>query len=127
MDNSVLLAKLIGPYIALVGIGLLFNRKAFRMVMEDFPKNSALVFITGLLTFVAGLSILLFHNLWVKDWRVIITVFGWIALIKGVFLIALPGSLVKITNKYLENFKLVLIPWVIMLLVGIFLIVKGYI
>jgi len=29
MDNSILLAKFIGPYIMVIGIGLLFNAKDF--------------------------------------------------------------------------------------------------
>jgi len=127
MDSSILLARLMGPYIILIGASLMLNQKIFRKIMEDFPKNPSLVFITGLLTFVAGLATLLFHNMWVADWRVLITIFGWIALIKGIMLVVLPGTLLKTTKIYSDNFKLVLIPWGIMILIGIFLMVKGYI
>lgn len=127
MDSSPLLARLIGPYIIVIGISLIFNQKIFRKIMEDFPKNPSLVFITGLLTFVAGLATLLFHNMWVADWRVLITIFGWIAFIKGIMLVVLPGTLLKTTKIYSDNFKLVLIPWSIMILIGIFLTIKGYI
>jgi len=126
MENSILLAKFIGPYIILIGIALMFNQKVFRKIMDDFPRNPSLVFVTGLLTFVTGLAIVLFHNIWIGDWRLIITVFGWIALIKGIWLIVFPGTLDKTTKLYTENFKLVLIPWSIMLLLGVFLVVKGY-
>lgn len=126
MESSLLLARFIGPYIILIGIGLIFNQKVFRQIMEDFLKNPALVFVTGLITFVTGLAIVLFHNIWIADWRVMITLFGWIALIKGVWLIVLPGTLAKTTKLYMKNFKLVLIPWTIMLFIGIFLTAKGY-
>jgi len=127
MENSVLLARLIGPYIIVIGIGLMFNQKIFRQIMEDFLKNPALVFMTGIITFITCLAIVLFHNIWVADWRVIITIFGWVGLIKGAWLIVLPGTLLRMTKVYSENIKLVLIPWVIMLLIGIFLTVKGYV
>jgi uncharacterized membrane protein len=127
MERSLLLARFIGPYIILIGIGLLLNRKTFRKIMEDFPKNHSLVFVTGLMTFVAGLSIVLFHNIWVLDWRLVITLFGWVALIKGAWLVLLPETLNKTTALYVANFKLVLIPWFIMLLVGFFLTLKGYV
>ncbi|MDD5195700.1 MAG: hypothetical protein PHQ96_08535 [Candidatus Omnitrophica bacterium] len=127
MENSVLLARFIGPYIILIGIGLLFNRKVFRQILENFLQIPALVFVAGLITFIAGLSIVLYHNIWVADWRVIITAFGWIGLIKGAWLIVFPGTLVKTAKLYTENLKLVLIPWSIMILLGIFLTVKGYI
>ncbi|MFH0763597.1 MAG: hypothetical protein V1927_01160 [Candidatus Omnitrophota bacterium] len=127
MENSALLARFIGPYIIVIGISLIFNQKIFRHIMEDFPKSPALIFLTGIITFVTGLAIVLFHSVWAADWRVLITVFGWAALIKGVWLIALPGTLVKMVKLYTKNFNLVLIPWAIMLLIGIFLTVKGYI
>ncbi|MBU2102649.1 MAG: hypothetical protein ABH865_04965 [Candidatus Omnitrophota bacterium] len=126
MENSVLLAKFIGPYIIVIGFGLLFNQKAFRQILEDFPKNPALVFVTGLITFVTGLAIIISHNLWVADWRVLITAFGWIAFIKGIWLIVLPGAIVQTTKLYIDNFKRVLLPWGIMIILGIFLTVKGY-
>src|SRR3989338_6559615 len=127
MNSSILLARLIGPYIIVIGASLMLNQKIFRQIMEDFQKNPSLVFITGLLTFVAGLATVLFHNIWVADWRVIITIFGWLMLIKGILLVVLPGALIKTTKIYSKNFKLVMIPWGIMILIGIFLTVKGYI
>ncbi|MBU1998836.1 MAG: hypothetical protein KKE64_04995 [Candidatus Omnitrophica bacterium] len=126
MENSTLLAKFIGTYIIVIGVGLLFNLKVYQKIMEDFFKNAALVYVTGLITFVVGLAIVLFHNIWVLDWRVIITVFGWIALIKGAWLIIFPGTLVKVTESFAKNIKLVVILWIIMLAIGIFLTIKGY-
>jgi len=126
MTNSELLARLIGPYIIVIGIGLKSNQNVYRTIMVDFEKNQALIFITGIMTFIMGLAIVLFHNIWALDWRILITLFGWAGLIKGAWLIILPNSLTKITKRYTENFKLVLIPWTIMLFVGIFLTLKGY-
>ena len=126
MDSSILLARLMGPYIILIGVSLIFNQKIFLQIMEDFPKNPSLVFITGLLTFVAGLATVLFHNIWVWDWRIIITIFGWLVLIKGLLLVVLPGSVGKTTKIYAGNPKLVMIPWGIMILIGIFCTIKGY-
>ncbi|MDD5409479.1 MAG: hypothetical protein PHC71_05255 [Candidatus Omnitrophica bacterium] len=126
MDKSILLARFIGPYIIVIGAGLLFNVKVYQRIMEDFFKNAALVYVTGLITFVAGLTIVLFHNLWVRDWRIIITFFGWSALIKGVWLIVFPGTMVKMTEAFAKNIKALVIPWVIMLAIGIFLLIKAY-
>jgi VanZ family protein len=32
-----------------------------------------------------------FHNLWVADWRVVITIIGWLSILKGAIRILLPG------------------------------------
>jgi len=126
MDNSILFAKFIGPYIMVIGIGLLFNSKAFQKIMEDFSKNSALVYLAGLITFVAGLFVTLFHNLWVLDWRIVITLFGWSIFIKGAWLIISPDTSAKMAASFAKNHKLVIILWVIMLAIGVFLTTKGY-
>jgi len=126
MDNSILLAKFIGPYIMLISIGLLFNSKAFKKIMQDFSKNLALVYVTGLITFVAGLTVTLFHNLWVLDWRIIITLLGWNMFIKGAWLIISPDTSAKMAASFAKNHKLIIILWVIMLAIGVFLTTKGY-
>lgn len=126
MNISILLAKFIGPFIIIIGMGLFVNLKVFSKIIEDFSKSPGLIYVIGLGTFIAGLAIVLFHNLWVANWRVIITIFGWVALIKGVWLVILPQTTVKITEEYLKNIRLVLMFWAIIVMVGIFLTLKGY-
>lgn len=126
MDSSILLARLWGPFIVLVGAALLLNKNIFLQIEKDFFKNSALIYLAGLITFVSGLAAVIFHNIWAADWRVIITVLGWMTLIKGAWLVAMPGTVVKLAETFIKNIKLVLIPWAVMIVIGIFLIVKGY-
>jgi hypothetical protein len=41
--------------------------------MKEFIGSRALIFITGVLALLAGLIVVNAHNLWVPDWRVLIT------------------------------------------------------
>jgi len=126
MDNSMALARFIGPYIIVIGVGLLLNLKYYQSVMEGFFKSPALVYVTGLITFVAGLAVVLLHNVWVMDWRLIITLLGWNALIKGIILVVFPSISAKMTERLVRSRKLITISWAIMLAIGIFLTSKGY-
>ena len=126
MDNSVLFAKFMGPFIVVIGAGLLLNRKAFQEIMEGFTKEKALIFISGLMTFIIGLAMVIFHNMWITDWRLIITVFGWLTLIKGLILIVFPDRVIRMTDMYRKHIRMIMIPWSIMIVFGIFLIMKGY-
>lgn len=126
MDNSVLLAKFIGPFIVVIGAGLLFNFKLYQRIVDDFLKNAGLIYVSGLITFVAGLAVVLFHNVWSADWRVIITIFGWVTLIKGIWLIVLPGRMFKVAKLFADKAKIVIILWSMMFALGIFLTVKGF-
>ena len=126
MENSLFLAKLLGPYCVIVAVGILLNRKIYQKVMEDFFKNAALVYLGGVFALIIGLLVLLFHNLWVANWVVIITIFGWLGVIKGAWLIILPNTLAKFTEAYQKNATLLVIHLVIILALGVFLMVKAY-
>lgn len=126
MDYSIVLAQLLGPFIIAIGLGVIINAKALPLIGDGFSKNLGLVFLSGVFTLLGGLTILLFHNIWAADWRLIITIFGWITLIKGLWLTVLPQTVAKVAGLYLKNTSLVLAVWIIMLLFGAFLTSKGY-
>jgi len=126
MEVSIFLAKLLGPYCIIIAIGILFNLKTYQKIMEDFSKNSALIYIGGIMALLFGLLITLFHNVWAANWTVIITIFGWAGLIKGAWLIILPNTLTKVTEAYQKNTALLIIPLAIVLVIGALLTVMGY-
>jgi hypothetical protein len=103
MTTSLFLARLMGPVALLAGISLLFNREAYLAMAKEFMQSPALIYLSGLLTMIAGVAILLAHNLWVADWRVIITVTGWLATIGGAIRIALPGQTRALGAAMLES------------------------
>jgi hypothetical protein len=59
-------------------------------MLRGFMADIPLIIVFGMLTLVAGLAIVNAHNLWVPDWRVIITVLGWLAIVRGVVAILFP-------------------------------------
>ena len=126
MSLSILFAKILGPYCLIVALGVLFNPGTYRKVMEDFLKNSALIYLAGVISLVLSLVIIQFHNVWVLDWPVAITVMGWLGMFKGVRLIMFPGFLPKTAEFYLKNQKLLTARLVLVLLIGAALTLFGY-
>jgi hypothetical protein len=51
MPTSIFLAKLIGAFLLILGIGLLINRRGFRTIGDDFLRSPGLLFLTGLIIF----------------------------------------------------------------------------
>jgi hypothetical protein len=89
-NNSRYLAKLIGPVFLAIGVGMLINAPIYRLLGGEFLQSTALIYLSGLLALPAGIAVLLAHNVWAADWRVIITVFGWLAVIGGAARIIVP-------------------------------------
>ncbi|MFC1805279.1 hypothetical protein ACFLZ3_05610 [Candidatus Omnitrophota bacterium] len=126
MSNSVFIARIFGLCYLIIGVGFMFNRKAFTQVMEDFCKNAALSFYGGLLALVVGIVLILTHNLWVADWRVMITIIGWAGLIKGIWMIIFPGSVSGFMKAYLKNKKLLAVHSMVALIFGAVLTFFGF-
>ena len=83
MTTSIFLAKLIGPFALALGLALVVQGRAFRAFANEFLASPALIFLSGLITLPAGLAIVLTHNVWTADWRVVITIVGWLAVVTG--------------------------------------------
>lgn len=126
METSVLLAKILGIFYIVLGVGILVNRKALPKVVDDFFNNAGLTFIGGITTLIIGLVIVAFHNVWPGHWSLIITVIGWLALIKGATLIIRPQIVAAIARPFKENAFLLGVGGCFSLALGIFLIIMGF-
>ena len=126
MENTMFLAKILGPYMVIVAIGIMLNLKYYQGMMEDFFKNKALIYLGGVLALIIGFLIVLSHNVWEASWVAIITIFGWGGLIKGVWLIVFPNSVGKLTKAYQRKPALLKIHLLVILALGVFLTIKGY-
>ena len=101
MSTSLFLAQLLAPIYLVMGLSLLFNHKLWEKWIKEFTKSPMSVFVWGFVALVMGLLMVSVHNLWVKDWRVVITIFGWAALLKGIFGVVFPVS----AGEFARNFK----------------------
>jgi hypothetical protein len=103
MSNSVFLARLIGPVMLVIGLAVFANRRAFRDLAEEFLASRALTFLSGLIIMPAGLAIVLTHNIWAVDGRVMITMFGWANLIGGAIRLAAPAYVMQTGRAMLKR------------------------
>jgi len=126
MSTSIFLARLIGVAYIIVGLGLMFNQKTYQKIMEDFGKNRILVLYGGMLSLIIGLLIVMVHNVWIMSWVVLITIFGWGGLIKGIWLICFPNTVDKFMEYYQKNESLLKIHAALALLIGLVLAGFGF-
>ena len=102
METSIFIAKIIGVLYFSFGIGILFNNKYYSKTFTNLLDDSTYIVLGGILATIFGLVIIEFHNCWVQNWTVIITIIGWLALFKGIVILAFPKSL-HIFNKLFEK------------------------
>ncbi len=116
MTNSKQLAGLIGPTIIALTVSETIN--AHIWITNTAPG----VYLNGALLFVAGLSIIQSHNLWVRHWPTLVTLTGWMAASLGLFRMFAP----EMQLKAVGNSALVAGEAMAVLVIGIFLTIKAY-
>jgi hypothetical protein len=88
MSNSKQIAGLVGPTM-------------IAMLVSEFPlvqphlydaQIPPVVYLSGTLMFVGGLAIVRAHNMWVRDWSVLVTLSGWFFLVLGLFRMFAAGT-----------------------------------
>ncbi len=126
METSLFLAQLIGPVLIVIGVGLLLKQTEFREMATDFLSSRALIFVSGLLTLVVGLAIVLTHNVWEFNWPVIITILGWLSVFGGVFRILFPDSVQSMGTSMLDKPAMMTVSGVIQIVLGLWLSYVGY-
>ncbi|MEM9355410.1 MAG: hypothetical protein AAGB04_04290 [Pseudomonadota bacterium] len=126
MQTSIYLAKLIGPVVAVAGVGFLLNRAAFIRFAEDFVSNTGFIMMSGFPALLAGLAVVNAHNVWVADWPVIITLLGWAAVVGGIMRITMPGVVRSIGSVILGASSFIVIEAIILIGLGGWLTYAGY-
>lgn len=77
--------------------------QALHDVKRLIVENRAFGLTYGYLSLFLGLISVLLHNVWTMDWHVLITIFGWMALLKGIIVIAWPE--ISKNTKYETRIK----------------------
>ena len=125
MDISIFLAKVIGLFLVISTLAIIIRYKKFVSIEEEAAKNKILIYLSGFIALIIGILLIISHNIWVLDWRVVITLIGWMVFVKGVLRIFFPELAIKIIGKKSSK-KWLLWAEVIFFLIGLYLIYKGF-
>ena len=102
LARTVFLSRLIGLYCIFISVSMIVHKQATVIALSAIIRNPGALLMAGILGLVAGLAIVLEHNAWSGGIQpVLVTLVGWIALIKGLVLLFLPP---EGATGYLEAF-----------------------
>jgi hypothetical protein len=115
MEISIYLARFWGSLFVILGLMSVGAKLLGRII--KYTEDKTITVSTGYITFLLGLITVTLHNIWVVDWRVAITILGWVTLLKGIEKIGFPNRV----NKKAQMFKGGQILWgFVILLIGVF-------
>ena len=126
MSASLFLARLIGPVMLVIGLAVFTNQRAFRDMAEEFLASRALLFLSGLLIMPVGLAIVLTHNIWAADGRVMITLFGWLNVIGGALRLFAPAYVMQTGRTMLKRPQFIPVAAAIWIVAGSLFCLFGF-
>jgi hypothetical protein len=108
------------------GVGILLNQTVYSAMITEAVHSPTLIYFYGLSALLPGLAILNVHRTWTADWRVIITIFGWLLVIGGVIRIVLPQTTASLAGTIYSGAAALPVVAVISVVIGAFLSFEGY-
>jgi hypothetical protein len=126
MQTSLFIAKLLGPMLLVVGVALLTRPEAFRALLREFIASGVLLYMAGFFGLLGGLALLLTHNVWALDWRLLVTLIGWASLLRALVTIFWPQWIVSIGAMLIERKSAFPVAATFDLVIGAILTYFGY-
>ena len=126
MPISIFLEKLIGPVMIVIGLAVIIHQEDFRKLAQEFISSRALLFLSGLIMLPAGIAILIVHNVWRLDWRVLITIMGWLLTVGGAIRLLAPRFVAERGSTMLKHPQMPLIAGIVWAAIGCILFFYGY-
>ena len=126
MNISIYLARVFGIYLVIACVAMFVNRKHLSRILSGFSDNLGLVVFSGFTHLFLGLLVVVAHNIWVWDFRGLVTLIGWVGVIKGSLRILAPTKISRLGEEFAGGNKLVV--WgLIWLVVGFYLTYVGFV
>ncbi len=114
--TTVFFGRLIGLYLVAISVGMLANRRRTLATLDEMARSGPWMLFSGMVATGAGLAVVLGHN----DWSggalpVVVTLFGWAALLKGVALLLVPSERMADAYKGI-GFERFFFAWMVVVL-----------
>ena len=108
------IASIFGPILAIVGLWMLLYTDNLAKVLTGI-KNSPPVFYLGcIMNFIVGMAILTQYSTWSWDTFVLVTLLGWVLVLRAVVGLYLPQLLIKFTmtnNSFTKIMGIIPLVW----------------
>ncbi|HYE23432.1 MAG TPA: hypothetical protein VEA92_03245 [Candidatus Paceibacterota bacterium] len=126
MELTTLLSQVFGIYLIVGGIAIWTRQRFFVPILGAFAKDPLQRLIVGTLELVAGLFIVLTHNVWTSAAASLVSLFGWMLVLEGAFYMIASDRTVAKMYKALDFKAWFTFGGIFALIVGVYLTAIGF-
>ena len=125
--RTVYLGRLIGLFLLITALTMVADRNSVVEMASALVDDRALLLIVGLIALAIGLALVIGHNVWSAGvFPLLITLFGWSQLLRGLALLFLPAQAQIAFFQFLRVEDLFYVYAGIPLLLGAYLAYAGF-
>lgn len=93
---TLVLARAYGVAILIVALSALITPQRMQTALADFARSPGLAFLAALFAIVLGLTLVVLHSIWSDFPAAVVSLLGWVILIKGILLVAVPEGVTRL-------------------------------
>jgi uncharacterized protein YjeT (DUF2065 family) len=126
MTLTLLLAKVFGIALIVIGIALIAYRDLYAQITRDFLQQRLLRVVISFSEIVVGLFIVIGHNVWSPLPAAIITFLGWVFVLEGASYLLLPEKWTAHFINAVNRPRFFIASGIIGIVLGIYLADYGF-
>ncbi len=119
-------ARVLGPFLVIVCVTAVVRDSDMRTVVADFGANPIWPWVAGSFILAGGLIIVALHQCWQGAAAVVVSVMGWLLVLRGLVVLAFPKAFMFIANSVLDASALWQAVCVCFALIGLYLTYVGW-
>lgn len=119
-------ARVLGPFFAIVSATVVARAPDMRELLAEFGASAIWPWVTGAVVLMGGIIVVALHPYWRGVTPVIVSLVGWIMVLRGVLLLAFPDTFMSIANQTIGAETLWRIVFAVFTLVGLYLTYVGW-
>lgn len=119
-------SRVIGPYIVIACAAAVAQTSDMQALVTELKESALLTWISGVMALLFGLIVVAAHQYWSGPAPIVVSVLGWVAVLKGTFLVAFPAVFVSIADNMVNAPALWVSYCVVFGIVGLYLTYVGW-
>ncbi|OCB21239.1 hypothetical protein A5675_19080 [Mycobacterium malmoense] len=119
-------SRVLGPFLVIVDVTAVVRASDMQSLLSQFEANSMWTFVTGAFVLLLGLTIVAAHQSWRGAAAIIVSLIGWLIVLRGLLLVAFPKFFASLANDMIGAQAWWITLCVVFALVGLYLTYVGW-
>ncbi len=119
-------SRVLGPFLVIVDVTAVARASDIQTLLSQFEANSLWTWVTGAFVLLFGLIVVAGHQYWRGAAAIIVSVLGWLVILRGLLLLAFPKAFISVANNMIGAQASWVTLCIAFALVGLYLTYVGW-